>query len=194
MDGIDAQEIARRVYEASKDSDHYKKQLFKTERAKNKGKAFAQKIENCKKNERLWREKKNEAKGLLGDLERERDLTRTWFHIDMDMYYAAVEIRDNPKLADKPVAVGDMQMIATANYVARKWGVRSAMPGFIGLQLCPQLVLVSPNFKKYSAVSQIFRDIVAEYDPHFVSLGLDEVNMDVTEYLQKHDLDNDEGR
>ena len=85
-------------------------------------------------------------------------------------------------------------MIATANYVARKWGVRSAMPGFIGLQLCPQLVLVSPNFKKYSAVSQIFRDIVAEYDPHFVSLGLDEVNMDVTEYLQKHDLDNDEGR
>ena len=45
---------------------------------------------------------------LLGDMERERDLTRTWFHIDMDMYYAAVEIRDNPKLAELPIAVGDM--------------------------------------------------------------------------------------
>ena len=70
---------------------------------------------------------------LLGDMERERDLTRTWFHIDMDMYYAAVEIRDNPKLADLPIAVGDMQMIATSNYVARKYGIRAAMPGFIGI-------------------------------------------------------------
>ena len=76
---------------------------------------------------------KNEARGLIGDLERERDLTRTWFHIDMDMYYAAVEIRDNPKLAELPIAVGDMQMIATSNYVARKFGIRAAMPGFIGI-------------------------------------------------------------
>ena len=76
---------------------------------------------------------KNEAKGLLGDLERERDLTRTWFHIDMDMYYAAVEIRDNPQLAEHPVAVGDMQMIATSTYVARKYGIRAAMPGFIAI-------------------------------------------------------------
>lgn len=90
-------------------------------------------MENCKKNEKLYRQYRNEAKGLIGDLERERDLTRTWFHIDMDMYYAAVEIRDNPKLAELPVAIGDMQMISTANYVARKYGVRSAMPGFIAV-------------------------------------------------------------
>ena len=51
----------------------------------------------------------------------------------MDMYYAAVEIRDNPKLADIPIAVGDMQMITTSNYVARKYGVRAAMPGFIAM-------------------------------------------------------------
>ena len=133
MDNIDADEIARRVYEASKDSDHYKKQLFKTERAKKKGQMFKQKVENFKRNERLFRERKNEAKGLLGDLERDRDLTRTWFHIDMDMFYAAVEIRDNPALAELPIATGSMQMIATANYVARKYGVRSAMPGFIAV-------------------------------------------------------------
>lgn len=58
-------------------------------------------------------------------------------HIDMDMFYAAVEIRDDPSLATKPVAIGDNSMISTANYVARKFGVRSAMPGFIGKKLCP---------------------------------------------------------
>jgi DNA polymerase kappa len=55
----------------------------------------------------------------------------------MDMFYAAVEIRDNPSLADKAVAIGNDSMISTANYVARKYGVRSAMPGFIAKKLCP---------------------------------------------------------
>ena len=95
----------------------------------------------------------NEAKQVIADLERDRDLTRTWFHVDMDMYYAAVEMRDDPRLADKPIAIGDMQMIATANYAARKYGVRSAMPGFIGKKLCPHLILVAPNFQKYSSVA-----------------------------------------
>ncbi len=81
----------------------------------------------------------NDCKSLIADLERERDLTRTWFHIDMDMFYAAVEIRDRPELADKPVAVGNLSMISTANYVARKFGIRSAMPGFIAKELCPDL-------------------------------------------------------
>ena len=121
-------------------------------------------------------------------------MERTWFHIDMDMFYAAVEIRDSTQLADFPVAIGDMMMIATSNYVARKFGVRSAMPGYIGVQLCPELLLIPPNYHKYQAVSKVFRDIVAEYDPEFVSLGLDEVNMDVTDYLVKNDINNEEGK
>jgi DNA polymerase kappa len=112
----------------------------------------------------------------------------------MDMFYAAVEIRDSTQLADFPVAIGDMMMIATSNYVARKFGVRSAMPGYIGVQLCPELLLIPPNYHKYQAVSKVFRDIVAEYDPEFVSLGLDEVNMDVTDYLVKNDINNEEGK
>ena len=63
--------------------------------------------------------------------DRTRDLTQTWIHVDMDAFYAAVEIRDRPELADKPVGVGGRGMLSTANYVARKYGVRSAMPGFI---------------------------------------------------------------
>ena len=56
--------------------------------------------------------------------------------------------RDRPELADKPVAVGGESMISTTNYHARKWGVRSAMPGFIGRRLCPELVFVPPDFEK----------------------------------------------
>ncbi|KAH8098559.1 DNA-directed DNA polymerase [Aureococcus anophagefferens] len=84
--------------------------------------------------------------------------------VDFDMFYAAVELRDRPELKDKPVAVGGPGMITTANYVARKWGVRSAMPGFIGQELCrrgpefgmprAELVFVRPDFEKYTAVSK----------------------------------------
>jgi DNA polymerase kappa len=87
-----------------------------------------------------------------------------------------------------------MMMIATSNYVARKYGVRSAMPGYIGVQLCPELILIPPNYGKYQAVSMIFRDIVREYDPDFVSLGLDEVNMDVTDFLIANEINNEEGK
>ena len=72
------------------------------------------------------------------------------------MFYVACEIRDRPELADKPVAVGDNSMISTANYVARKYGVRSAMPGFIAKKLCPELILIPNNWQKYSATSKIF--------------------------------------
>ena len=86
-------------------------------------------------------------------MERERDLSRTWFHIDMDMYYAAVEIRDKTQLATVPIAVGSMQMITNSNDVARKFGVRSAMPGFLAMQLCPELILLPCNYHKYKLVA-----------------------------------------
>ena len=71
----------------------------------------------------------------------------------MDMFFAAVEIKDDPKLASQPVAVGDPQMIQTTNYIARNYGVKSGMPGFIGKKLCPDLVFIKPNYVKYRRVS-----------------------------------------
>jgi DNA polymerase kappa len=85
-------------------------------------------------------------------------------------------------------------MVTTSNYVARKYGVRSAMPGFIAIQLCEDLILIPCNFTKYNAVAKQFRDIISEYDPHFETLGLDEAKLDVTEWLVENDLDNPEGR
>ena len=134
-------------------------------------------------------------KNIINLLESEsRVLSRTWIHIDMDMFYAAVEILDRPELAKVPVAIGSDSMCSTANYEARKYGVRSAMPGFIARKLCPQLVFVSANFSKYRAVSIVFKEILEQYDPEFESMGLDEANLDVTEYCLNHGITTDDGK
>jgi len=87
----------------------------------------------------------------------------------MDMFYAAVEIRDQPELAHVPLAIGNEMMISTANYEARKYGVRSAMPGFIAKKLCPDLVFIPCNITKYREVSNVFKEILEQYDPEFES-------------------------
>lgn len=110
---------------------------------------------------------------------------RKIIHVDMDCFYAAVEVRDNPSLKGKAVAVGGRTksrgVLTTANYEARKFGVRSAMPTSRALRLCPDLVLVPPNFQKYREVSRIIREIFMEYTPLVEPLSLDEAYLDVTD-------------
>lgn len=101
----------------------------------------------------------------------------------MDCFYAAVEVRDRPDLADKPVAVGGSGrrgVLTTCNYVAREYGVRSAMPGFKALGLCPHLVMLPVDFKKYRAVSRQVREIFAQYTDLIEPLSLDEAYLDLT--------------
>ena len=81
------------------------------------------------------------------------------------------------------MAVGCSSMLSTSNYVARQFGVRAAMPGFIATKLCPQLVIVPPNFHKYKAVSKKVGEVFALYDPNFVMMSLDEAYLDLTPYL-----------
>ncbi len=75
-------------------------------------------------------------------------------------------------------------MLSTANYVARKFGIRSAMPGFVAKRLCPQLVLIPCNFQKYKEVSKVFKSFLVDIDPEYESMGLDEANIDATAYLR----------
>ena len=127
-------------------------------------------------------------------IQKERAVDRTWIHVDMDAFYAAVEIRDEPQLAEKPLAIGDRNMILTTNYTARKFGVRSGVPGFIGKKLCPELVFMKPNYPKYRAASEEFHNVMRKYDCDLEAVGLDEANLDVTEYLQNNNMDTEMGR
>lgn len=109
-------------------------------------------------------------------------------HVDMDAFFASVEQRDNPVLQGVPLAVGgkaeERGVIATASYEARRYGVRSAMPTATALRLCPGLVLVPPDHKKYALVSDRLMDILRRYTPVIEPVSLDEAFMDVTGSLK----------
>ena len=84
---------------------------------------------------------------------------RKIIHVDMDAFYASVEELDNPDLKGKPLAVGGSEkrgVVSAANYEARKFGVRSAMSGFLAKKNCPHLTFVKPRFERYKEISQIF--------------------------------------
>ncbi|XP_078071047.1 DNA polymerase kappa isoform X2 [Mustelus asterias] len=135
--------------------------------------------------EQQLKKKQHQVERLAVELEKSRDLSRTVVHIDMDAFYAAVEMKDAPELKDKPMAVGSMSMLSTSNYHARKYGVRAAMPGFIAKKLCPNLIIIPTNFDKYRAVSKEVQEILVDYDPNFLPMSLDEAYLDITEHLEQ---------
>ncbi|MCG7564032.1 MULTISPECIES: DNA polymerase IV [Pseudoalteromonas] len=109
---------------------------------------------------------------------------RKFIHVDMDCFYAAVEMRDNPALANVPIAIGGNShrgVLSTANYIARQYGVRSAMSNYKAKQLCPELVIVPGRMAVYKAVSAQIRTIFARYTDLIEPLSLDEAYLDVTE-------------
>lgn len=103
-------------------------------------------------------------------------------HIDCDAFYAAIEKRDNPDLADKPVLVGGGKrgVVSTACYIARRYGPRSAMPMFKALKLCPQAVVIKPNMAKYAEASRQVRAIFEAATPTVEPLSLDEAFLDLS--------------
>src|SRR5690606_34377885 len=108
---------------------------------------------------------------------------RTIIHIDMDCFYAAIEIRDNPELQGKPVGVGGSRegrgVLTTCNYEARRFGVHSAMPTFLALKKCPDLIVVPTRFDVYRREAATIREIFRTYTPRIEPLSLDEAYLDV---------------
>ena len=106
-------------------------------------------------------------------------------HVDMDAFYASVEIRDNPELAGKPLIIGSLPtergVVATASYEARKYGVHSGMNIKEAYRLCPKGIYMHPNFDKYRAVSDQLHDIWNDYATAAESIALDEAYLDITE-------------
>ena len=115
---------------------------------------------------------------------------RKIIHIDMDCFFAAVEMRDNPALRDIPIAIGGSRVqrgvISTANYPARKFGVRSAMPTGMALKLCPHLTLLPGRFEAYREASHHIREIFSRYTSLIEPLSLDEAYLDVSDSPHCH--------
>ncbi|WP_243368279.1 DNA polymerase IV [Microvirga solisilvae] len=103
-------------------------------------------------------------------------------HVDCDAFFAAVEKRDDPSLADKPVIVGGGKrgVVSTCCYVARTYGVRSAMPMFQALKLCPHAVVIPPNGEKYRKAGYEVRELMLELTPLVEPVSIDEAFLDLT--------------
>ncbi|WP_346839418.1 DNA polymerase IV [Microbulbifer sp. SAOS-129_SWC] len=110
---------------------------------------------------------------------------RKIIHCDCDCFYASVEMRDDPNLRGRPLAVGGASdrrgVISTCNYEARRYGVRSAMPSAQAKKLCPDLIVVPGNMKKYREIGAQIRDIFLEFTDFIEPLSLDEAYLDVTD-------------
>ena len=110
---------------------------------------------------------------------------RVIMHYDMDAFYASVEIRDNPSLAGKPIVVGE-NIVTTASYEARKYGVKSAMPVAEARRLCPNLTVIPVSKGKYSKVSEGIQELVKRVTDKVEFIAFDEGYIDLTEVIDKY--------
>ncbi len=116
--------------------------------------------------------------------------TLTIAHVDCDAFYATIEKRDDPSLADKALIVGGGKrgVVTTACYIARTFGVRSAMPMFEARRLCPHATIVRPNMEKYATVSREVRALMMELTPQVEPLSIDEAFLDLTGTARLHGM------
>jgi DNA polymerase IV (DinB-like DNA polymerase) len=121
-------------------------------------------------------------------------MNRFILHCDLDCFFAAVEIRDNPQYNGKPVIIGadpkdgkGRGVVSTCNYEARKYGLHSAMPISQAYKRCPQGVYLKPNSKKYLQVSKEVMDILKTYSDEFQIVGSDEAYLDITQIAKDYE-------
>ncbi|MBO4404652.1 MAG: DNA polymerase IV [Treponema sp.] len=112
-------------------------------------------------------------------------MTRVFFHVDLDAFFASVEQHDNPDYRGKPVIVGGIKgdrrsVVSTASYEARKYGVHSAMPLFKAIELCPNGIFIRGRHERYEEVSSKIMNIFSNYSPEVIQMSIDEAFLDMT--------------
>jgi DNA polymerase kappa len=190
QDGVDQKEVSEIIYNASKGSKYFNNEESKDKNLTVKINRILAKKRELERIEAAGglRNELKKADDYIAELEYGRDLTQAVVHIDCDAFYAAVEELDRPELKDVPFAVG-MGVLTTCNYVARKFGCRSGMAGFVADKLCPNLIHLPLNFEKYTAKAKEVRAVLEQYDPRFESASIDEAYLNITEYCKEHNME-----
>ncbi|GKY94038.1 hypothetical protein MPSEU_000370500 [Mayamaea pseudoterrestris] len=190
MEGIDRTRIDAIILRESGDSLFMQQQRRRDVKVDERIQQLQKKLSNETKNDPDWKSKmEREIDYEFHDIIAKRPERSCSVVVDMDMFYMACELLARPELKNQPACVGG-NMITTSNYVARKYGVRSAMAGWIGDKLVEELsggqerlVHVPLNFDLYTAKSMLVRKVLAEYDPGLRAYSLDEVYLDLAPYL-----------
>ncbi|OEU10018.1 DNA/RNA polymerase, partial [Fragilariopsis cylindrus CCMP1102] len=187
MEGIDREKIATIILKESGNSAYIQQQRRRDEKVNERVRHLQQRLQEASPRDYRVTDELDDT--LRGYQQRQANRA-TCVVVDMDMFYMACELLSRPHLNDKPACVG-REMILTSNYVARRYGVRSAMAGLIGRKLVEQLsdgreklIQVPSNFKLYKEKSKIVNEVIREYDPHNMkAYSLDEVYLDIGPYL-----------
>ena len=106
-----------------------------------------------------------------------------FFHVDLDAFFASVEILDNPNLKGKPLIIGHngpRSVVSTCSYEARKYGVHSAMPMVQAVKLCPKAIILPANMKRYSQMSHRVMSIMHSFAPEMTQASIDEAYLDMS--------------
>lgn len=185
QDKVDQSKVSEIIYNASKGSKYFNREEVRDQVLTEKIARILARKKALDKHD-LTRELRN-ADRLIAELEVTRDLTQHVVHVDCDAFYAAVEQLARPELKDVPFAVGG-GVLTTCNYVARQYGCRSGMAGFVAKKLCPQLEFIKPDFQKYNAKAHEVREVLVQYDPRFESASIDEAYLNITEYCAEHQM------
>ncbi|EPX71809.1 DinB translesion DNA repair polymerase [Schizosaccharomyces octosporus yFS286] len=198
QESVNQERINEIIYSASKGSKYFEAEQKRDlelrnriERVQQEVKEYYRKLECDKGFQREWAERTDEIDGYMQELRSSRDLSQVIVHVDCDAFYASIEELRNENLKNVPMAVGK-GVLCTANYMARKFGVRSAMPEFIARKLCPDLIVIPLNIPEYAKKSKEIQDVLAEYDQNLCPASIDEVYMNLTSYIHLHELSNDE--
>jgi DNA polymerase kappa len=184
-------EINQKILEASKGSKFYDNEKRNDERTTKQVEEMLkkrdEKLNITPPGSEAWKalEKKIDERAM--QLEASRDLSRIILHADMDMFYAAVELKRDPSLLGKAFGVGS-GVLVTASYEARKYGCRSGMASHVALKLCPHLIIVKNDMPSYVAASQVVMAVFEEYDPSYAQMSLDEAYLDVTPYCELNQI------
>ncbi|KAK5113621.1 hypothetical protein LTR62_003248 [Meristemomyces frigidus] len=190
QDGVDQKKVSEIIYNASKGSKYFNNEEHKDKNLTvkiNRILAKKRELQRIEAQGGLKQEKKK-ADDCIAELEYGRDLSQTIVHVDCDAFYAAVEELDRPELKEVPFAVG-VGVLTTCNYMARKFGCRSGMAGFVADKLCPELIHIPLNFGKYTAKAKEVRAVLEQYDPRFESASIDEAYLNITKYCQDHNME-----